>query len=186
MVESDVEYIEKDVSAADTDEEGEAIEGMAWQTAAALKLSIPVLCTAFALLFLNSVVGRIDVENLYYPLSVVGTLLVILGTVYITEIRDIYREYTEYSVSVRSDAERLWAEWRKSIVFLIVAVAYLGSVPVLGFFPASFVGMIVIMLIGGYRDWRIIAVTTVLVLSFIYVVFVVVANLPAPEGPLGI
>lgn len=185
MVKSSVEYIEKDVEAADIDEEEEK-QSMAWGLAAILKLSVPVGTTLFVLLFLNSVVGRISIENLYYPLFVIGTLLFILSTIYITEILEIYREHTTVPTSMRANLQRLIAEWRISIAFLVAAIFYLALVPIIGFFPASVIGMVGIMLLGGYRNWKTIGITTVVILSLIYVLFIVIANLPAPEGPLGI
>lgn len=185
MVESSVEYIEKDVEAADTGEEEET-EPMAWEMAALMKLSIPIASTVFVLLFLNSVLGRIGIENLYYPLAVVGTLLVILLSLYATEILTIYRNYTQHSVPLKSNLKRLIEEWRKSIALLIAATVYLFLVPRLGFFVTSFLAMLGIMYLGGYRNWQIMILTTVMILSLIYVLFVVLANLPAPEGPLGI
>lgn len=185
MVESSVEYVEKDVEAADVDEEVES-EPIAWEVAALMKLSIPIAGTVFALLFLNSVLGRIAIENLHYPLTVVGTLLIILTTVYATEILEIYRNHTQQYVPLKADLKRLIEEWWKSIALLITAAVYLLLVPLLGFFAASVLAMPTIMYLGGYRDWRVIIATTVMILLFIYVLFVVVANLPAPEGILGV
>jgi hypothetical protein len=186
MVKSGVEYIEKDVEAADTGEEEEEREPMAWELATLMKLSVPIACTVFVLLFLNSVLGRIAIENLYYPLTVVATLLFLLSTVYVSEILDLYRNYTQQSVSAKSNLKRLIDEWRMSIALLIVGVVYLFLIPILGFFVTSFLAMPVIMYIGRYRDWRVMVATTVGILTLIYVLFVVLANLPAPEGMLGI
>lgn len=183
MVESSVEYVDKDVEAAATDEE-ETNELMAWELAAVLKLVIPVVSTVFVMLYLNSVVGRIAISNLYYPLFVITALLALLLTVYIEELRDVYRSYVEYDISVRTELMSLLDEWKQSIGLLVVSIAYLYVIPVLGFFSASVIAMIIIMPLGGYRDWRIIVGTTIGILVLIYVLFVVVANLQPPEGLL--
>lgn len=183
MVESSVDYVDKEVEAAEEEEEDQ--REIAWKIDAVLKLSIPIVSTVFALLFLSNVVGRIALSNLYYPLFVMGLLLVLLASIYVTELQKIYAQYQGTDVSTKANAARLWEEWKQSVWLLVAAVAYLYIVPILGFFIASFIGMIVIMLIGGYTNWRRILPTTVGVLLLIYVLFVVVANLSPPEGIFG-
>lgn len=183
MVKSSVEYIDRDVEAAATDDE-EDREPMAWELATILKLLIPVFSTVFALLYLNSVFGRIALSNLYYPLFVIVALLALLVTVYIEELIDVYRIYRNHDRSAKVEVLELFEEWKQSIGLLVVSLVYLYLVPLLGFFSASFLAMIVIMPLGGYRDWRVIIATAVGVLSLIYVLFVVVANLQPPTGVL--
>lgn len=183
MVESSVAYIDEEVEETSTDEE-ETNEPMAWELAAILKLSIPVVSTVFAILYLDSVVGRIAISNLYYPLVVIAALLVLLSTVYIEESINIYNLYKNNDVSAEADVIDLFNEWQKSIGLLVVAIVYLYLVPILGFFSASFISMIVIMPLGGYRDWRVIIGTTIGILVLIYGLFVVIANLQPPAGLL--
>lgn len=183
MVRSSVEYIDKDVEAAATDDEDRQ-EPVAWEVAAILKLLIPILSTLFVIFYLNSVIGRIGISNLYYPLFVIGALFTLLVTVYIEELLSIYRLSKEYTVSMRSELVSIFEEWKQSIGLLVVSLVYLYLIPILGFFPASFLAMVIIMPLGGYRDWRVIIATAVGILALIYGLFVVVANLQPPAGVL--
>lgn len=184
MVKSTVEYIDKEVDAADTEEEDVPAE-RAWEIDALLRLSIPIVSTIFVLLFLSSVVGRIALSNLYYPLAIVGLLLILLATVYVTELRKIYTQYKGPDILAKENATELWGEWKQSVGLLVVAIAYLYIVPILGFFFSSFIGMLVIMRLGGYRNWRVTVPSTIGVLLLIYVLFVAIANLSPPEGVFG-
>lgn len=183
MVKSSVEYIDQDVEAAATDED-ETQEPIAWELAAILKLMIPLASTVLALLYLNSVIGRIAISNLYYPLFVITGLLVLLVTVYIEELMNIYNIYKEHDRPIQVEARRFFDEWKQSLGLLAVSLVYLYLVPILGFFSTSFAAMMIIMVLGGYRDWRVIVGTTVGILLLIYGLFVVVANLQPPEGLL--
>ena len=183
MVDSNVEYIEKDVAAADTEEEEES--NLAWQLYALLLLAIPLTSTVFIFLFLNNVVGEIRIENLYYPLVVTGVLLLLFASVYISEIRKIFKYRRESSKDLEVSLREIWAEWNKSFGFLAVAIIYLLILPYLGFFIASVLVMIPLMIIGGYRNPLYIGVTVFLVLALIYVLFVEIANLTPPEGMFG-
>lgn len=183
MVRSSVEYIDKDVEAAATDDEGRQ-EPMAWEVAAILKLLIPILGTIFVILYLNSVIDRIAISNLYYPLFVLGALVALLVTVYIEELIDIYWLSENYTISMKAELMGIFEEWKQSIGLLVISLVYLYWIPILGFFPASFLAMIVIMPLGGYRNWRVIIATTVGILALIYGLFVIVANLQPPTGIL--
>lgn len=184
MVKSTVEYIDKEVEAADTEEKEDQPE-LAWEIDALLRLSIPIVSTVFAILFLSNVLGQISLSNLYYPFFVTGLLLALLASVCVTELRQIYQRYRGVDLSAKENATELWDEWKQSFGLLVAAIAYLYLVPILGFFIASVLGMVVIMFIGGFREWRIIVPTTAFVLVLIYILFVVIANLSPPEGIFG-
>lgn len=180
MVDSSVEYIEKDVQAADTDDE--STRNIAWEIEALLRLSVPLASILFLAAFLNSVLGRIAWENLYYPIVVSSVLIVLLASIFITELRKILQIRTARDFDVKQNAKALFAEWKKSIIFLVISVIYLFSLQYLEFFVASFFAMIVIMAVGGYRKWKYAIPATIFVLVLIYVLFVVIANLNPPGG----
>ena len=183
MVDSNVEYIEKDVAAAETEED--ETSDIAWQIYALLRLSIPIASTVFIILLLNSIVGRITIENLYYPIVVTGVIIALLASIYISEILEIISHRREASHDLAVNVRALWDEWNKSAGFLLVAIIYLLVLPYLGFFIASVFAMIALMVIGGYRNPLYILATVAIVLALIYVLFVEIANLTPPEGVFG-
>jgi hypothetical protein len=183
MVKSSIEYIDQDVRAADTEEEDEQRK-IAWELSAISKLSIPILSTVFGLLFLSNVIGTITIENLYYPLFVIVTLFILLASVYVTELRKIYQQYAARDIPTKANARELFDEWKKPIGLLLTAIVYAYVIPLLGFFTASFIGMVVIARIGGYRNWKVIVPLSVGFSLLIYIPFVVVANIQPPEGLL--
>lgn len=134
-------------------------------------------------MYLSSVIGRIRIGNLYYPLFVFGTMLVLLASVYVTESVKVRRIKNEYDIPLKQTLEEIVREWWQAIGLLGVMVVYLFFLPILGFFPSTFFTMIAAMLLGGNRNPILIAATTIGLLLAIYLLFVVFINMNPPEGP---
>lgn len=171
-----------DVPAEDgsEDQDSERSSGFA----AIVRLAFPTAALILAVLYVDGTYGRIRTENLYYPYFVIGLLLFFGATVYVDELRELYRRNADetFVESVRASVY----EWRRSIGLVIVGVVYLMLIDVIGFFIASFLGIIGVMLVGGLRDPKTIAVGTFLILAFVHVLFIQLMGLQPPEGPLGL
>ncbi len=151
---------------------------------ALFRLAFPLAGLVLAVLYVESTYGRIRLNNLYYPYFVIGVLGVLTATVFATELRQLL-EYDGEQSFVESVREAAF-EWRRSIGFTVVAVAYLWLIEPLGFFPATALGMIGVMLVGGRRDPLWIAISTLLIVVFVYVMFVQIMGLRPPRGVLGL
>lgn len=149
-----------------------------------VRLAFPIATLLFSILYVENTFGRIRTENLYYPYFVATLLVFVSVTVCASELRDLHRSKSEESFfeSVKASVR----EWRRSVGLVFIGGVYLLLVDVIGFFIATFVSMISIMLLGGRRDIKMITISTLVVVVLIYVLFVQLMGLQPPEGPLGI
>lgn len=165
-----------------TEESAETEDQSAPSTAyvALVRLLFPTAAFILAILYVENTYGRIDLGNLHYPYFVIAMLVLLVLSVYVDEIRRLYNHDADerFAESVRNAIE----EWRRSIGFVFAGVAYLALIDVIGFFVSSFLGMIAIMLIGGLRDPKLIIGGTVVVLTLVYVLFVMIMGLNPPTG----
>lgn len=152
--------------------------------AAIVRFAFPTAALILAALYVENTYGRIRTENLYYPYFVIGMLVLLTVTVYVDELRKLYRRDARESFveSVRASVY----EWQRSIGLVIVGIVYIMLIDVIGFFIATFFGVIAVMLVGGLRDPKIIAGGTLFILVFIHVLFIQLMGLQPPEGPLGL
>lgn len=152
--------------------------------AAIVRFIFPTAALILAALYVENTYGRIRMENLYYPYFVIGMLVLLAVTVYVDELRKLYRRNASESFieSVRASVY----EWQRSIGLVIVGVVYLMLIDIIGFFLATFFGIIAVMLVGGLRDPKIIAAGTLFILVFIHILFIQLMGLRPPEGPLGL
>lgn len=148
------------------------------------RLVFPTLALIFVALYIRNTWGKISFSNLWYPYFIISCILTLLVTIYVSEILDVYRNLGSYSATFVADALKTYREWKLSISILAVALIYLASINHIGFFPASFVTMAVMMRIGGIKKWRIIIPTCVGVLIFTYIMFIMVLGVRPPSGPL--
>lgn len=151
---------------------------------AAIRLVFPTAGVVLALLYVDSTYGRIRFENLYYPYFVVGTLGLLALTIYADDLLELLR--VEGDQSFAESVKAGVRTWKRSIGLTVVGAGYIYAIGLIGFFPATLVGMVVTMRVGGLRDPKQIALTTVIVLVMIYVLFVQVMGLRPPEGSLGL
>jgi hypothetical protein len=151
---------------------------------AVVKLLFPTAGILLAALYVANTYGRIRPSNLYYPYFVIGLLAFLTATVYVDEIRDLWGRAGDLSFveSVRRTAK----QWNRSIGLTLTAVVYLWLIEPIGFFAATFLGMIGIMLVGGLRDWKTMIAVTVIMLMLIYIAFIRLMGLQPPVGPLGV
>lgn len=95
------------------------------------------------------------------------------------------RTGAESLVSREGEGERLTVRLVVSPVLLVVlAVAYVGLITVIGFFPATVAFLVAYFLSARVRDWRIYILVISGVSIFIYLVFVLQLNLLLPSGLL--
>lgn len=151
---------------------------------ALFRLALPTAAVLLAVLYVESTFGRIRTSNLYYPYFVIGVMGLLTLTVYVEEIRRLTARTGDigFVESVRTTVH----EWRRSIGFTIIAIAYIWAIDVIGFFLATAIGMVSIMIVGGRRDVKITVTATVVLLVFIYGMFIHIMGLQPPEGPFGI
>lgn len=184
MVKSSVEYIDQEVEGgADATSDEEVDKPVSWVFSLFFKMLFPVAVTVFALMYLSSVLGRIRLSNLYYPLFVFGTMLALLASVYVMEALRIRRIKNKYDVPLEETLRELLNEWWQAIGLVGVILVYMVLIPILGFFPSTFLTMIAAMVLGGNRNPILITGTTVGLLLIIYLLFVVFINMSPPEGP---
>lgn len=150
------------------------------------RLLFPTLALVFVLLYLQNTWGRISFRNLWYPYFIAACALVLLTSIYATEILDVYRSRDQYTATVLDDTRETYEEWKLSIFVISLAVAYLYSIDYVGFFPSSFAMMAVMMKVGGVKKWRTIGIVCVGVTIFVYVMFIEVLGVRPPSGPLGV
>lgn len=149
---------------------------------ALVRLAFPTTLLLLAVLYVENTYGSISTSNLYYPYFVIFLLLLFLGTVYTTEIKYLLEHSGD--LGLIESIKKSYSEWNRSIGLVLASIAYLSMINVLGFFTSSFLGMMVIMVIGGLRDPKLIVGTTVATLSLIYVLFILIMGMNPPEGML--
>lgn len=147
---------------------------------ALVRLAFPTTVLLLTVLYVENTYGRISIENLYYPYFLIVISIILLGTVYIHEIRYLYNYNS--NKGLLESIKKSYTKWNRSVGFVIAGLAYLSVINVIGFFISSFIGMIVIMLIGGRRDPKLILGSTIATLVLVYVLFVMVMGLNPPQG----
>jgi hypothetical protein len=169
-----------------TEMEDDEADGPTKSTAFAAVVKLSFLTAGFALaaLYVKNTYGQIRLENLYYPYMVVSLLVVFGLTVYIQELHDLYHwsPDLDFAESLRLTYE----EWRRSIGFVVVGIVYIYLIDIIGFFIASALGMVALMLIGGLRDPKQILLVTAVVLGLVYGLFIRVMGLQPPSGAFGL
>lgn len=137
-----------------------------------------------AALYVESTYGRIRLGNLYYPYFIISVLTLISLTVLVDELR-AYRSRPSGREFVETVRESAYT-WRRSLGFTLVATVYIWLIEPLGFFIATAVGMVAVMLVGGRRNPIWIVLSTAAILVFVYVLFIQIMGLRPPTGPLGL
>lgn len=186
MVQSSVEYIDEEVEGGTASTEDDVDDPVSWAFSLGLRLMFPLLVTIFTILYLDSVLGEIRMENLYYPLFVLVTMSVLVASIYVHELRNVYEIKNSYDVTFKETLRGVYEEWWQAFVLVGLMFAYAYVIPIIGFFPATLIMMIVGMIVGGNRNPIIIAGTTILLLVLIYVLFIELASMTPPTGPLGV
>ena len=151
---------------------------------ALFRLAFPMAGLLLAVLYVESTYGRIRLANLYYPYFIIGVLALIALTVLVDELR-AYRSRPSGKAFADTIREAAY-EWRRSIGFTVVATVYIWLIEPLGFFLATVFGMMAVMVVGGRRNPIWIAVSTALIIAFVYVLFIQIMGLRPPTGPLGL
>ncbi len=169
-----------------TEAENEATDRPAHATGtlAVFRLAFPIAGLLLAALYVESTYGRIRLSNLYYPYFVIGVLSLLTLVVLVNEVRALVSHQSE--LGFKQSARRSIIEWRRSIGFAFVAIAYIWLIEPIGFFIATAIGMVGVMVVGGRRDPLWISIVTGIILVFVYVMFVQIMGLQPPQGPLGI
>jgi putative tricarboxylic transport membrane protein len=151
---------------------------------ALVRLLFPTTLLILAILYVESTLGEIRTQNLYYPYFVIGLLVFFLGIVYAREIRRLLQ--VESDEKLTTSLRVAYNKWRRSIGLVVVGIAYIFLIEVIGFFPSTFVSMIAIMIVGGLRDPKLIVGVTSIVVALIYIMFVQGMGLAPPQGMFGI
>lgn len=147
---------------------------------AATRFLLPIVLVLFSINYINETWGRIRVSNLQYPYFVIGMMCLLLLLVAIEEIttlRKIDRDITP-SEAIRDYVQ----QWRVSIIFGVIAVAYVWMISVIGFFSASFAALIVSMYAAGARSYKLVIVVLVGVLALVWFMFVEILGVSPPSG----
>lgn len=145
------------------------------------RLAFPTFVLVFCLMYFNSTWNRLDTGALTYPYIILLFTLVFLILVYIHEIQDIYDNSSRYR-TISDSIARLLSEWQVSIGVILVAVGYLYVMDFAGFFPSSFVAIVLIMYLGSVTDWRTIGSVSIFTLVMVYILFVVILGIQPPSG----
>jgi len=82
------------------------------------------------------------------------------------------------------DARRERIDWRPLWPVLVALPVYVGSLPYLGFVPASFVFVLVLMLLSDRRRWKQALGISALAVALCHLVFVVGLGVRLPAGLL--
>lgn len=170
------------MSANENDSATEGKDKFAIGEEAIQRLVLPTAALVLAILYVNSVHGRISMSNLRYPYAVIGVLVLLTLGVYIQELRAIWRirKSEDRPPFVESITHRLH-KWRKSIALAVFGFIYLWLVDFLGFFVSSALLIASLMVVAGERDYRRVILITVTVLVVIRL-FINFLNLAPPEG----
>lgn len=179
----------RDESATDpTIGEGEAEASTSTSSIFSLgkRLLFPTLAFVFVLLYVENTWGKISFRNLWYPYFIIASSLVLLTSIYASEILDVYRNSGQYTATAMEDIQETYEEWRLSIWVVALAIGYLFAINYIGFFPSSFVTMAVMMKIGGVKKWSTIGIVCTGVLIFVYVMFIEVLGVRPPSIPIGV
>lgn len=111
----------------------------------------------------------------FWPFSL-GTALALAAAMLLVYTISCKKDLTEQLVALTLPANK-----RVYVAMLIVA-AYCGLIAVLGFYPASALLIPAIMKLLDFHDKKIIAMTTVGTIVFIYVIFGVLLHTKMPQS----
>lgn len=167
-----------------TAEESEETAHLSTAYVALVRFAFPIAGVVLALLYIESTYGRIRVSNLYYPYFVISVFGLFTVTVIVDEIRDMWGR--DAHVSFVPSIKRRAMKWNRSIGLVVIGVIYIGVIELVGFFPASFGGMVSVMALGGLRDPKTMVGVTLLVLVAVYLLFIQIMGLQPPQGVLGL
>lgn len=172
------------MTSTETGEEATNRPARSTAAVALYRLAFPITGLLLAILYVENTYGRIRLDNLYYPYFVIGILSVLTLTVFAGEIRDLMGRTSE--MGFKESVSDAVIEWKRSIGFTVVAIVYIWLIEPIGFFIATAIGMVGVMLVGGRRDPLWVSITTALILVFVYVMFVQIMGLRPPSGPIGL
>lgn len=164
------------------DEEGESGPTKSTAYVTVVRLSFITAGFILAALYLESTYGRIRLNNLYYPYFVISLFGLFGVTVYIEEIYELLGRSPDldFVESLRVTLE----EWKRPIGLVLIGTVYLFIIDIFGFFSASALAMVALMIVGGSRDAKQIVGVTLLVLALVYLLFIRLMGLQPPEGIL--
>lgn len=146
-------------------------------------LVFPTLGLVFALLYVRSTYGRIALSNLAYPYVIIGSLLALLASVYVSEIRSVVQKNNRYELDIREALLNLIDEWKMSIIVCAVAIVYVGIIDIVGFFTSSALAMIILMSLSDV-DYKMMVAVTAFTIGMIYILFIGVLDVRPPGGIL--
>lgn len=147
---------------------------------AVVRFLLPVALVLLSINYINETWGRIRVSNLQYPYFVIGMMCLLLLLVAIEEVGTLRK--IDRDITSREAIRDYFEEWRVSIVFGALAVAYVWLISVIGFFSASFAVLIAAMYAAGARSYKIVTIVVVGVLAIVWVMFVEVLGVSPPSG----
>lgn len=150
----------------------------------AKRLLFPTLALVFAILYINNTWGEIRFQNLWYPYFIISCIMLLLSSIYFSEIKETYKNKAHHSATIRKDIQVTYQEWKLSIWVATIAVIYLFSIEYIGFFLASFATMAAMMRVSGIKNWRVISLVCIGTLAFVYVMFIMVLGISPPSGPI--
>jgi cation transport ATPase len=88
-----------------------------------------------------------------------------------------------------SDADRIKEEKSRpfdlsTLICIGVFIAYQQAISIIGFIPASFMALVSLMMLYGFRNWITIGIFSALLISVLSFFFEKVAQVPLPRGLL--
>jgi putative tricarboxylic transport membrane protein len=91
--------------------------------------------------------------------------------------------------ALRPDAEQIKEETSRpfdlsTLICIGVFIAYQQAISIIGFIPASFLALVSLMLLYGFRNWLTIGIYSALLIAVLSFFFEKVAQVPLPRGLL--
>lgn len=147
---------------------------------AVVRFLLPVALVLLSINYINETWGRIRISNLQYPYFVIGMMCLLLFLVAIEEVATLRK--IDRDITTKEAIRDYIDQWRVSIVFGALAIAYVWLISVIGFFSASFAVLIVAMYAAGARSYKIVTVVVVGVLALVWLMFVEILGVSPPTG----
>jgi hypothetical protein len=94
----------------------------------------------------------------------------------------IYKSLRPMENQIQTDTNRQID--RSTIVCIVIFIVYQQVISIIGFIPASFIALISLMLLYGFRNWLTIGFFSVALIAVLSFFFENVAQVPLPRGLL--
>jgi len=148
----------------------------------------PLVFPTVALLFLSAyfwnTYGDITLSNLTYPYTILVLTLLLLVSVYVSEVRRVFEQRDQYSLTTKESVLHTYEEWKLSLGVSIIAIGYVSVLDIIGFFTSSTITILAIMYMSGVTSYKLLIGITTITIVGVYLLFVGVLDIRPPEGML--